>query len=99
VNDTKAGKVKKKWEGSKYIPKRKVCSFCGEKNECIDYKDVTKLRQYVSERGKIDPRRKTGTCAKHQREIAVAIKRARHLALLPYVPDHITITGGVGIRS
>jgi small subunit ribosomal protein S18 len=99
VNDTKTGKTRKKWEGSKYIPKRKVCPFCGEKNECIDYKDVAKLRQYVSERGKIDPRRKTGTCAKHQRAVAVAIKRARHLALLPYVPEHISKTGGVGIRS
>ncbi len=56
------------------------------------------MRQYISDRGKIDPRRKTGTCAKHQRAIAVAIKRARHLALIPYVPAHINKTGGVGIR-
>ena len=89
MNDTRVGKVKKKWEGSKYIPKRKVCTFCGEKNECIDYKDVAKLRQYISERGKIDPRRRTGTCAKHQRAIAVAIKRARHLALLPFTAEHM----------
>jgi small subunit ribosomal protein S18 len=98
VNDTKMARPKRKWEGSKYVPKRKVCSFCSEKVENIDYKDAVKLRQYVSERGKIDPRRKSGTCAKHQRMLAVAIKRARHLALLPYVPSHINITGGVGIR-
>ena len=79
--------------------KKKPCSFCRDKVTYIDYKDVAKLRQYVSERGKIDPRRKTGTCAKHQRAVAVAIKRARHLALLPYVPEHISKTGGVGIRS
>jgi small subunit ribosomal protein S18 len=89
---------KRKWEGSKYVPKRKVCSFCSDKVENIDYKDAVKLRQYISERGKIDPRRKTGTCAKHQRALAVAIKRARHLALIPYVPEHINQTGGVGIR-
>jgi len=70
-------------------PKRKVCAFCSEKTEVIDYKDPEKLRNYVSDRGKIEPRRRTGTCAKHQRALAVAIKRARHLALLPYVPEHI----------
>lgn len=98
MNDTKMARPKRKWEGSKYVPKRKVCSFCSEKVENIDYKDAVKLRQYVSERGKIDPRRKSGTCAKHQRMLAVAIKRARHIALLPYVPSHINVTGGVGIR-
>jgi small subunit ribosomal protein S18 len=98
VNETKVTKPKRKWEGSKYVPKRKVCSFCSEKNNILDYKDPVKLRQYISDRGKIDPRRKTGTCAKHQRALAVAIKRARHLALLPYTPAHINKTGGVGIR-
>jgi small subunit ribosomal protein S18 len=98
VNDTKMGRPKRKWEGSKYVPKRKVCSFCSDKIDTVDYKDPVKLRQYISERGKIDPRRKTGTCAKHQRAVSEAIKRARHLALLPYVPDHINKTGGVGIR-
>jgi small subunit ribosomal protein S18 len=98
VNDTKTGRPKRKWEGSKYVPKRKVCSFCSDKIDVVDYKDAGKLRQYISERGKIDPRRKTGTCAKHQRAVSEAIKRARHLALLPYVPDHINKTGGVGIR-
>ena len=68
-------------------PRKKVCSFCVDKVEHIDYKDIARLRRYMSERGKILPRRVTGTCAKHQREITVAIKRARHLALLPYTAD------------
>ena len=63
--------------------RKKVCVFCGKDN-VIDYKDTAKLRKYVSEMGKILPRRITGTCAKHQRELTTAIKRARHLALLPY---------------
>ena len=88
-----------RWERARYIPKRKFCSFCSDKVKGIDYKDPLKLRQYISDRGKIEPRRKTGTCAKHQRTLAVAIKRARHLALLPYVPAHIHETGGVGIRG
>jgi small subunit ribosomal protein S18 len=57
------------------------------------------LRHFITDRGKIGPRRKTGTCAKHQRALALAIKRARHLALLPYVPAHIHTTGGVGVRD
>ena len=68
-------------------PKRKVCAFCADKNDVIDYKDTNRLRRYVSERGKILPRRMTGTCAKHQRELAIAIKRARIIALLPFVND------------
>jgi len=83
----------------KYIPKRKFCSLCAENVKVIDYKDPVKLRRFISDRGKIEPRRKTGTCAKHQRALAVAIKRARHLALLPFVPAHIHKTGGVGIRD
>ena len=98
MNDTKAARPKRKWEGSRYVPKRKVCAFCSEKNDKIDYKDAVRLRQYISESGKIDPRRKTGTCAKHQRAISIAIKRARHLALIPYVTGHVHKTGGVGIR-
>ena len=82
-----------------YVPRRKVCSFCVNKDAVIDYKDPVKLRSCVSGRGKIEPRRKTGTCAKHQRLLAVAIKRARHIALLPYVPEHIRKTGGVGLRG
>ena len=65
-------------------PRKKVCAFCAEKVEVIDYKDVNRLRKYVSERGKILPRRVTGCCAKHQREVTNAIKRARQIALLPY---------------
>lgn len=98
MSDSKMARPKRKWEGSKYVPKRKVCAFCSDKIDTIDYKDATKLRQYISERGKIDPHRKTGTCAKHQRAVSVAIKRARHLALIPYVPEHVNVTGGVGIR-
>ena len=66
--------------------RRKVCVFCGKDNT-IDYKDANKLKRYISERGKILPRRITGNCAKHQRALTVAIKRARHLALIPYVQD------------
>ena len=66
---------------------RRVCVFCGKENNEIDYKDVNKLKRYVSERGKILPRRITGNCAKHQRALTVSIKRARHLALMPYVQD------------
>ena len=65
--------------------RKKVCGFCVDKVENIDYKDIARLRRYMSERGKILPRRVTGTCARHQRELTVAIKRARHLALLPFV--------------
>ncbi len=68
-------------------PKRKVCSFCTEKAVFIDYKDVGRLRRFVTERGKILPRRVSGNCAKHQRALAVAIKRARELALLPYTGE------------
>ncbi|MGN0497197.1 MAG: 30S ribosomal protein S18, partial [Lachnospiraceae bacterium] len=67
--------------------RKKVCVFCSEENNVIDYKDVNKLKRYISERGKILPRRITGNCAKHQRALTVAIKRARHIALMPYVVD------------
>ena len=67
--------------------RKKVCTFCVEKSEFIDYKDTAKLRRFISERAKILPRRVTGTCAAHQRELTVAIKRARQLALLPYISD------------
>lgn len=67
--------------------RKKVCNFCVDKIDVIDYKDVAKLRRFISERGKILPRRVTGTCARHQRELTVAIKRARHLALLPFSSD------------
>ena len=86
----------KKWSGARYSPKRRVCSFCADKVEEIDYKDPSKLRRYILGGGKIAPRRRTGTCAKHQRAVAVAIKRARHLALLPYTPAHIRNMGDLG---
>ncbi len=68
-------------------PRKKACFFCVDRAEFIDYKDVAKLRKFVSERAKILPRRVTGTCAAHQRELTTAIKRARTVALLPYVAD------------
>ncbi len=64
--------------------KKKVCAFCSEKDPVIDYKDTVKLKKFVTEKGKIMPRRASGVCAKHQRELATAIKRARIVALLPY---------------
>ncbi len=67
--------------------RRKVCAFCVDKVEQIDYKDAAKLRRFTSERAKILPRRTTGTCAMHQRQLTEAIKRARQIALLPYVTD------------
>ena len=83
----------------RYVPKRKFCSFCSDNVKAIDYKDSLKLSRYISDRGKIAPRRKTGTCARHQRALAVAIKRARHLALLPYVAAHSRKMGGVAIHD
>ncbi|AER67053.1 SSU ribosomal protein S18P [Thermovirga lienii DSM 17291] len=75
-------------QGNKRRRKRpKVCFFCVDKVEKVDYKDVDKLRKYMSDRGKIIPRRVTGTCAKHQRQVTTAIKRARFMALLPYIAD------------
>lgn len=68
-------------------PKRKVCSFCVDKVEHIDYKDSPRLRKYVSERGKILPRRISGSCARHQRALTAAVKRARVIALLPFASD------------
>ena len=86
---------KPRWGGGRYQPKRRVCFFCRDKVDTIDYKDPAKFSRYISDRGKIEPRRRTGACAKHQRVLARAIKRARHLALLPFVPEHIRIAGGV----
>jgi len=78
--------VEKEFKKVRRQPKRKVCAFCVDKIT-IDYKDVARLRKYITEKGKILPRRQTGTCAKHQREIANAIKRARYMALIPYSGD------------
>ncbi|MBE6898895.1 MAG: 30S ribosomal protein S18 [Ruminococcaceae bacterium] len=68
-------------------PRKKVCAFCMDKIEMIDYKDVPRLRRFLSDRAKIIPRRVTGTCARHQRQLTVAVKRARHVAFLPYVGE------------
>ena len=93
----KPSKPKERWSRPRYATRRKFCSFCADKVESIGYKDPVKLRSYISDRGKIQPRRNTGTCAKHQRTLAVAIKRARHLALLPYVPAHIHVMRSVNV--
>lgn len=68
----------------RYVPRRKVCGFCVDSIGEVDYKDIARIRRHISERGKIEPRRKLGTCAKHQRSLTTAIKRARHVALLPF---------------
>ena len=70
----------------RFAPRRKVCSFCVDHVKTIDYKEVDKIRRYISDRAKIEPRRRTGVCAKHQRALRLAIQRARHLALVPFVP-------------
>jgi small subunit ribosomal protein S18 len=68
-------------------PKKKICSFCVDKVKDIDYKEIPKLRRYITERGKILPRRISGNCAKHQRQVTLAIKRARNIALLPFTAE------------
>ncbi len=73
--------------------RRRVCSFCVDKVESIDYKDAGRLRRYISDRGMFEPRRLTGTCARHQRMLTEALKRARHIALLPFTAQHIHLTG------
>lgn len=78
-----------------FTARRKVCRFCVNKIIEIDYKDTAKLKRFISEHGKIESRRRTGTCAKHQRALAKAIKRARQAALLPYVSEHVRINGEV----
>src|SRR5713101_9965645 len=70
-------------------PRRKVCAFCVDKVQKIDFKEVGRIRRYISDRGKIDPRRKSGTCAKHQRMLTTALKRARLMAMLPYTAEHV----------
>lgn len=79
--------VKRSYNKNARGPKRKVCNFCVEKSEKIDYKDISKLRKFVTEKGKILPSRQTGVCAKHQRELATAIKTARVAALLPFAGE------------
>ena len=77
----------KKFDSKEKFFRKKSCRFCLDKTEAIDYKDPLRLKRFITEKGKIMPNRLTGNCAKHQRKIAVAVKRARHIALLPYVGD------------
>jgi len=79
----------------RFAPRRRVCSFCVDHVKIIDYKDLDRIRRFISDRAKIEPRRRTGVCAKHQRALRLAIQRARHLALLPFVPYQ---AGTPGIR-
>lgn len=77
----------------RFQSRRKVCTFCVDKVKVIDWKDITTLRRFMNSNGSIRARRKTGTCAKHQRQLAVAIKRARHLALTPFTDEHVRLAG------
>lgn len=86
----------RKWTRPRYVPKRKVCAFCVDKSQVIDYKNSGRLLHFITDRGKIAPRRRSGTCAKHQRLLAREIKRARHLALLPQSPVHMYEPDTVG---
>src|SRR4030042_2023809 len=79
--------------------RRKACSFCVEGVKAIDYKEVGRLRRFLSDRARIEPRRKLGTCAKHQRMLAIALKRARHLALLPYTAEQGRAAGAPAGRQ
>lgn len=78
---------------------RKVCSFCVDKVEKINYRDIGRLRNYLTDRATIQARRKTGTCSKHQRRLSMAIKRARFLALLPYTSEHVRVAMQHGLRD
>jgi small subunit ribosomal protein S18 len=85
--------------GGRFGARRRGCEFCIEKIDQPDYKDVGLLRRYITDRGKLEPRRKVGTCAKHQRRVALAVKRARIVALLPYTSEHVRVSGVQGGRS
>jgi small subunit ribosomal protein S18 len=88
-----AERPRRRGGGGGRFGRRRVCAFCVDKVTFIDYKDPVRLRRFVSDRGKIEPRRKTGTCAAHQRMLTMALKRARHVALLPFTAEHIHLTG------
>ena len=77
----------------RFQPRRRVCAFCADQVKSIDWKNMDTLRRFMNSNGSIRPRRKTGTCAKHQRQLAVAVKRARHLALTPFTDDHVRLYG------
>ncbi len=83
-------------EKRRYIPKRKVCPFCVDRSRKIDYKEADALRRFISDRGKMEPRHRTGVCAKHQRVLSIALKRARYLALLPYTIEHVRWSNSIG---
>lgn len=90
-------KPRTKKDGGRYSGKPRVCQFCADKVEVIDYKDSVKLGRYITDSGRIVTRRQSSACSKHQRGLTIAIKRARHIALLPYTPAHVQKSGGVGI--
>ena len=87
TNEVKVEEKKPEYKRFRRQGRKKVCAFCVNKSKVIDYKDVAMLRHYITEKGKILPRRQTGTCSKHQRELATAIKRARIMALIPFQAD------------
>ncbi|NMC79213.1 MAG: 30S ribosomal protein S18 [Chloroflexi bacterium] len=89
MNDQSVGENEQPSSGRRYVARPKICQFCADKNIPIDYKQVDILRRFVTEDGKIRPRRQTGTCARHQRRLANAIKRARHLAMLPFTAESL----------
>ncbi len=86
---------KERKDRKRYAPKPKFCHFCVNKIADVDYKEVATLRRFISDRAKIEPQHRTGTCAKHQRLLSTALKRARFLALLPYTPGHIRWSSGL----
>jgi len=90
MSDMTTGETEQSYGPRRFMARPKICQFCADKNVIIDYKQVDLLRRFVTEEGKIRPRRQTGTCARHQRVLAREIKRARHLALLPYVGEDLT---------
>ena len=94
----RTGRERRRGRG-RYFPRRKVCTFCADKSQVIDYKNVAQLGRFISDRGRIEPRRKSGVCPKHQRKLSVALKRARYIALLPYTADHIRQSGVVPHRE
>ena len=89
--DDDGGGFNRKGGGGQFRPRRKVCAFCTDKTKTIDWKDGGSLRRFVDDNGSIRARRKTGTCAKHQRRLAIAVKRARYLALLPFTGEHVRL--------
>jgi len=93
--DSRGPGTRKRSSRGRFVPKRKVCLFCTDRTQTIDYKKISMLREFITDRGKIQARRRTGLCPKHQRKISAAIKRARYIALLPYTAEHIRQSGGI----